>query len=70
MRKLGTKATAEQVRAYIASQTDLPGVMGLYNFKELPQRGLSIANVVVTRWDTAAHNWLPVSLPSGAPLPK
>ena len=70
LRKLGTKAAAEQVRAYIASQTDLPGIMGLYDFKEAPQRGLTVKNVVVTRWDAAAHNWLPVSLPSGVPLPK
>ena len=70
LRKLGTKATAEQVRAYIASQTDLPGINGLYNFKAVPQRGLTVANAVVTRWDPAAQNWLPVSLPSGAPLQK
>jgi branched-chain amino acid transport system substrate-binding protein len=70
LRKLGTKATAEQVRAYIAGQTDLPGISGLYNFKEVPQRGVTVANAVVTRWDTSVQNWLPVSLPSGAPLPK
>ena len=70
LRKLGTKATAEQVRAYIAGQTDLPGINGIYNFKEVPQRGVTVANAVVTRWDTAAHTWLPVSLPSGAPLQK
>jgi branched-chain amino acid transport system substrate-binding protein len=70
LRKLGTKATAEQVRAYVASQTDLPGINGLYNFKAVPQRGLTVANAVVTRWDAAAQTWTPVSLPSGAPLPK
>ena len=70
LRKLGTKATAEQVRAYIASQTDLPGVNGIYNFKKVPQRGLTVENVVVTRWDASVQNWIPVSLPSGAPLPK
>ena len=51
LRKLGTKANAEQVRDYIASQTDLPGISGLYNFKKVPQRGLTVANAVVTRWD-------------------
>jgi branched-chain amino acid transport system substrate-binding protein len=70
LRKLGTKATAEQVRAYVSSQTDLPGINGIYNFKEMPQRGLTVANAVVTRWDVAAQTWLPVSLPSGAPLKK
>ena len=70
LRKLGTKATAEQVRAYIASQTDLPGINGIYNFKAVPQRGLTVANAVVTRWDAAALTWIPVSLPGGAPLSK
>ena len=70
MRKLGTKATAEQVHDYIAGQTDLPGINGIYNFKAVPQRGLTVANAVVTRWDAAVQNWIPVSLPSGAPLPK
>jgi branched-chain amino acid transport system substrate-binding protein len=70
LRKLGTKATAEQVRAYVASQTDLPGINGIYNFKEVPQRGTTVADAVVTRWDAAVQNWLPVSLPSGAPLKK
>lgn len=70
LRKLGTKATAEQVRAYIARQTDLPGINGVYNFRKVPQRGLTVENAVVTRWDAAAKTWTPVSLPSGAPLPK
>jgi branched-chain amino acid transport system substrate-binding protein len=70
LRKLGTKATAQQVRDYVAGQSDLPGINGLYNFKEVPQRGVTVANAVVTRWDAAAQNWIPVSLPSGAALKK
>jgi branched-chain amino acid transport system substrate-binding protein len=70
LRKLGTKATAQQVHDYIAGQTDLAGINGLYNFKEVPQRGVTVKNAVVTRWDAAAQNWIPVSLPSGAPLKK
>jgi branched-chain amino acid transport system substrate-binding protein len=70
LRKLGTKATAAQVHDYIANQTDLAGINGIYNFKDVPQRGVTVANAVVTRWDAAAQNWIPVSLPSGAPLPK
>lgn len=70
LRKLGTKASAEQVRAYVASQTALPGINGVYNFKEKPQRGLTVENAVVTRWNVAAQTWTPVSLPSGAPLPQ
>jgi hypothetical protein len=70
LRKLGTKATAQEVHDYLSGQTDLPGINGLYNFKEVPQRGVTVKNAVVTRWDAAAQNWIPVSLPTGAPLPK
>jgi branched-chain amino acid transport system substrate-binding protein len=70
LRKLGANANAEQVRAYLAAQTDLPGINGVYNFKQVPQRGLTVKNAVVTRWDAAARTWTPVSLPSGAPLSK
>jgi hypothetical protein len=70
LRKLGTKATAQEVHDYLSSQTDLPGINGLYNFKEVPQRGVTVKNAVVTRWDAVAQNWIPVSLPTGAPLPK
>lgn len=70
VRKLGTKATAEEVRAYVASQTNLPGISGLYNFKAVPQRGMTVTNAVVTRWKPSAKTWVPVSLPGGAALPK
>jgi branched-chain amino acid transport system substrate-binding protein len=70
LRKLGTKASAEQIRDYIAGQTDLAGINGIYNFKEVPQRGLTVKNAVVTRWDAVAQNWIPVSQPTGTLLQK
>ena len=68
LRKLGTKATAEQVRAWLAGQTDLPGINGLYNFKEVPQRGLTLKNAVVTRWEPSKKDFVVVSEPTGTPL--
>lgn len=68
LRALGPKATAEQVRDWIANQTDFPGINGLYNFKEVPQRGLTVKNAVVTLWDPAAQNWKVVSEPTGVPV--
>ncbi len=68
LRKLGTKATAEEVRAYIAGQTDFAGINGLYNFKEVPQRGVTVKNAVVTRWDPSAQTWAVVSEPTGTPI--
>jgi len=68
LRHLGPGATAEQVRAFLASQTALPGVDGLYNFVKVPQRGLDESESVVTVWDAKADKWLPVSKAGGAPL--
>ncbi len=70
LRKLGPKATAEQVRDWIAGQTDYAGINGLYNFKEVPQRGVTVKNAVVTLWDPAAQNWTVVSQPTGVPVQK
>ena len=70
LRALGPKATAEQVRDWIANQTDFAGINGLYNFKEVPQRGLTVKNAVVTLWDPAAQNWKVVSEPTGVPVKK
>jgi branched-chain amino acid transport system substrate-binding protein len=70
LRKVGTKASAQQVRDHIASQTSYTGVNGVYDFKAVPQRGLTVQNAVVTRWDPAADTWTVVSGLTGTPLPK
>ena len=70
LRALGPKATAEQVRDWIASQTDFAGINGLYNFKEVPQRGVTVKNAVVTLWDPTVQNWTVVSQPTGVPVQK
>jgi branched-chain amino acid transport system substrate-binding protein len=70
LRKLGTKATAAQVRGYIAGLTDYPGVSGLYDFKAVPQRGLTVKDALITLWDPAQDAWIVVSELAGAPLKK
>ena len=70
LRKLGTKATAAQVKEFVTSQTSYPGINGIYDFKSVPQRGLTVKNALVTRWDPAAGTWIVVSEPTGTPLPK
>jgi branched-chain amino acid transport system substrate-binding protein len=70
LRKLGTRASARQVRDHIANLTGYPGVNGIYDFKAVPQRGLTVKNAVVTRWDPAADTWTVVSGLTGAPLQK
>jgi branched-chain amino acid transport system substrate-binding protein len=70
LRKLGSKASAQQVRDHIANLTSYPGVNGVYDFKAVPQRGLTVQNAVVTRWDPAADTWTVVSGLTGTPLQK
>lgn len=70
LRHIGTKATAAQVKEFIAGQTNLAGINGIYDFKSVPQRGLTVKNALVTRWDAAAGTWATVSAPTGALLSK
>jgi branched-chain amino acid transport system substrate-binding protein len=67
LRHVGTNATAEQLRAYLATQR-LAGVNGTYDFKRVPQRGLDDRSVVILRWNAASASWTPASKIGGAPL--
>ncbi|HEX9463758.1 MAG TPA: ABC transporter substrate-binding protein [Alphaproteobacteria bacterium] len=69
LRKLGPGANAEQIRQYIATLTDFPGINGVYNFKAHPQRGLGSESAVIVRFDAAEKRWVWLSKPGGVPLP-
>ena len=64
----GWAATAEQIRAWIASQHAWPGVNGVYDFVKYPQRGLGIESAEIFRWDPQTSDFVPISKPGGAPL--
>jgi branched-chain amino acid transport system substrate-binding protein len=68
LRKLGPDATAEALRQYIASLTDFPGIDGIYNFKESPERGLGPSSSIVTRYDAKEKAFVWLSKPGGEPL--
>jgi branched-chain amino acid transport system substrate-binding protein len=68
LKKLGTKATAQQIKQFIDSQTAVPGVNGIYDFKTVPNRGMTVKNALVSRWDPAADTWVVVSQPTGTPI--
>jgi branched-chain amino acid transport system substrate-binding protein len=40
----------------------------MYDYVTVPQRGLSLDDVVVTAWDASAGTWRLMSQPGGAPL--
>ena len=66
--KLGTHATAAQIRDYIANLTDFPGINGIYDFKAHPDRGLGPESVTVISYDPKGDRWVWLSKPGGAPL--
>lgn len=67
-RKLGTDATAAQIRTYIASLRGWMGESGRYDFVSVPQRGLDGSSTVMVRWDPAKGTWVAASKLGGAPL--
>ncbi len=68
LRKLGPNATPVQIRDYILSLHNWPGVNGMYDFTTGDQRGLGVNAVAVQRWDAAKNDWIQVSRPGGAKL--
>jgi len=60
-RKLGTNATAKQVRDYILNLRDFSGSDGYYDFSIGNQRGFSVKDCIVVRWDEKKQTWIPVT---------
>ena len=50
LRKLGPTATGIQIRDYLAAQTNFVGILGVYDFAKVPQRGAGIDDAVMQRW--------------------
>ena len=68
LRSVGAAAKPEQVRAYLAGVKGWAGINGIYDFTNVPQRGLDENDAVVTRWQPDGGKWVIVSKPGGAPL--
>jgi branched-chain amino acid transport system substrate-binding protein len=66
LRKLGPRATAAQLRAYLSATTSWAGAEGRYNFRAVPQRGLGPDSIFVVRWDQQKDDWIAVSTPRGS----
>ena len=67
-RALGIKATSEQIRARIAGTKGWAGINGIYDFGKKPQRGLDVADCVVTRWMPDQKTWVVVSSAGGSAM--
>jgi branched-chain amino acid transport system substrate-binding protein len=68
LRQLPETATAAVLRDHIVHLAGQPGAAGLYDYAKSPQRGLSLDDVLVTRWDRGGDKWTAVSQPTGTPL--
>jgi branched-chain amino acid transport system substrate-binding protein len=66
---LGATPSAAQIRQYILSLTDFPGVNGIYDFHTYPASGLKPGSAAVVTWDRAKDSWVWLSQPGGDPLP-
>ncbi len=63
----GTSLTAEQLRAFIATQRSFVGINGLYDFPGVPQRGINDLAAVMAHWDAHTKSFAVVSKPGGVP---
>lgn len=68
LRKLPDGADAAQLRDYLAHVKGAAGIHGVYDFEQVPQRGIPLADTVVTRWDAAANKWTIVAKSTGIPV--
>jgi branched-chain amino acid transport system substrate-binding protein len=50
LKKLGPTATGAQVRDYLANVKGWAGILGVYDFTKVPQRGVSVEDVIIQRW--------------------
>lgn len=67
LRDVGADGTPEVLRERLARTQGFAGVNGVYDMVRLPQRGLDLESVIVTRWDPQAGTWVVVSKPRGVP---
>jgi branched-chain amino acid transport system substrate-binding protein len=61
LRKLGPAATGADVHAYIEKLTSYVGIAGTYDFHDGNQRGLTVNDLLIMRWDNDKSDFAPVS---------
>jgi branched-chain amino acid transport system substrate-binding protein len=64
LKALGPDATPEAIKNYIEGIKDFAGITGVYNFSgggSAEQRGLTINDIVMMRWNAATSSWTAVS---------
>jgi branched-chain amino acid transport system substrate-binding protein len=59
LRHLGTKATADQIRAYIENLHGYAGINGIMDFRDGQQRGLQAYATAIVAWNKAKNEFVP-----------
>lgn len=68
-RKLGPGATAAQFKEYLSTLRGFAGATGMYDFTEVPQRGISVLRSgVMVEYDPSKEAFYAISKFGGAPL--
>jgi branched-chain amino acid transport system substrate-binding protein len=67
-RKIGFDATPAQVRDFINGTRNYSNVLGLYDYKNVPQRGAQPQWLLMVRWDPNNSKFVAVSKLGGEPL--
>ena len=57
LRHVGPTATATQIRDYIDSLRGFAALDGVFDFGQVPQRGIDQSNLIVMQWDAAKDTW-------------
>jgi branched-chain amino acid transport system substrate-binding protein len=58
LKRAGPNATAQQIRDTLAGVQNWPGVLGRYDYRAIPNRGLGLKAMIVARWDPARSTWV------------
>lgn len=68
--KLGTGASAKQIRDYIENLHGFVGMNGIYDFRSGDQHGVTVDSLVVLRWDPTTNAFHPATSLGGTTLPE
>jgi hypothetical protein len=68
LRHVGPTATATQIRDYINSLRGFAALDGVFDFGEVPQRGIDQSNLIVMQWDAQRDTWIAATRVGGGVL--
>jgi branched-chain amino acid transport system substrate-binding protein len=58
LKRVGPAGSAAQIRESLDGVQNWPGMLGRYDFRAIPNRGLGVTAMVIARWDPARSIWI------------